>query len=209
MKLQKLMARRNWCTPGSFARAVCIGLCYFITPFISGCKAQMSESVMDPSKGLNGGFEAVVGSLPVNWLVYTPRTTGSGDFSIDFDKLDPQEGNQSLRFIVRQCSAKGGRYSPGIAQELPAKVGESYKVTFRVRNTGSDFQFSITGVDAFNKSAGPLLRIAEAIPSWRKYEYVYKMPAPMKRLRLEVSVLSPGTFWIDGISVAKIGDQKK
>ena len=35
---------------------------------IAGCKP-FSEKVVDPSAGLNGGFEVSKNDLPVNWLM--------------------------------------------------------------------------------------------------------------------------------------------
>ena len=45
----------------------------------------MSEYVADSSAGLNGSFETVESGLPVNWIVYTPRTVPDGDFDVSLD----------------------------------------------------------------------------------------------------------------------------
>jgi hypothetical protein len=90
----------------------------------------MSESLIDECLGLNGSFEKAKNNLPTNWLVYTQNTTGEGDFNISFDTNDAKDGTQSLKLDVKKCSDKGGWYSPGIAQEIPVKVNEEYKISF-------------------------------------------------------------------------------
>lgn len=43
-----------------------------------GCN-QMSEIIRDDSAGMNGGFEKDESGLPVNWLVYSPKTVPNSD----------------------------------------------------------------------------------------------------------------------------------
>jgi hypothetical protein len=39
---------------------------------------------------------------------------------------------------------------------------------------------------------------------WTQFEHTYTMPADFERLRIEVNVLNPGTFWIDNIEITGI-----
>ena len=90
----------------------------FVALFCVGC-TKMSELIEDESVGMNGGFEHALEGLPVNWLVFTPETVKEGgDFDIILDTTDYKEGRQSLKFLVRECSAMGGWHSPGIAREI-------------------------------------------------------------------------------------------
>ncbi len=106
---------------------------------LSGCR-RTSESVRDDSAGMNGGFEIIRSGLPVNWLVYTPKTIPTGDYDLIIDTLDYQAGKQSLKFVVRECSPKGGWASPGLAMEYPATPGTTYTVGFWVKNDGAEFR---------------------------------------------------------------------
>lgn len=170
---------------------------------LSSC-VRMSELVTDKSAGINGGFEKVKNNLPVNWLVYTQNTVQQADFDVVFDQVNPKEGNQSLHFVVRRCSNLGGWRSPGIAQEFPVKAGEEYQVSFWIKNKDSDFLIDLTAVDAFHKAQGPSLRSSETIGEWKQYSYSYKIPEKMKNLRMEVSILKPGEFWIDAVTIEKL-----
>ena len=68
----------------------------------------MSEHVKDEFVGMNGGFEHVRSGLPINWLVYSPSTIPTGDYELIIDRDDFKEGQQSLRFLVHECSPTGG-----------------------------------------------------------------------------------------------------
>ena len=92
-----------------------------------GCE-KMSESVLDESVGLNGGFEVTKNGLPVNWLVYTPATIPTGDYDLVIDTVEYKEGKQSLKFVVRDCAPTGGWHSPGFSKEYEATSGVVYLV---------------------------------------------------------------------------------
>lgn len=169
----------------------------------SSCMAQLSESETDPSAGLNGGFEMVKNGLPVNWLVYTKNTVKEGDFEIRFDDQVPKEGKQALQFDVRACSNEGGRFSPGIAQEIKAEAGAEYIIRLWMKNKDSKVTVNISGVDAFNKAQGPIIQHSEPFNDWKEYTIHYTMPKEMKRLRIEISILKPGTVYLDDIRVIK------
>ena len=57
------------------------------------------------------------------------------------------------------------------------------------------------GVSAFEGEYETIVEASDAIADWRYYERSYTLPAEFDRLRLEVNVLSPGTFWIDDITI--------
>lgn len=168
------------------------------------CMKQMSESVVDPKVGSNGSFEMVKEELPVNWLVYTEKTTGEGSFKMDVDTSNAKEGQQALRFHVSACSDLGGHFSPGIAQELDVEPGKDYRIHFWVKNEGTAFKMNTSAVTAFEASQGPVLRSSETFKDWHLFTMDYKIPESMQKLRLELSVLKPGTLWIDAVSLEKL-----
>lgn len=165
------------------------------------CMKEMSESVRDESAGLNGGFEKTKNNLPLNWLVYTQNTTGHGDFSILIDSINAAEGKRCLHFAVKDCSDKGGRFSPGISTEIKAQAGNTYKITCKIKNRDAAFCIRLSGVNAFEASVGPELRSSASIPEWRDIELKYTLAKDMEKLRLEVNVLSAGDFWIDDVKM--------
>src|SRR5712692_3845801 len=129
-----------------------VGLLWIIALGASGCcalGAPMSETFVDKAAGMNGSFEVTKSGLPVNWHFYTKKTVPSGDFDILIDTKEFKDGKQSLKFAVRACSGTGGRLSPGFSQEFEAKPGETYKVSFWVKNDGSEFIVRVGGVSAF------------------------------------------------------------
>lgn len=170
---------------------------------LNGCHP-MSESVTDQGAGLNGGFEHTKNELPVNWQLYTGKITGSGDFDLELDRTVFKEGKQSLKYTVRECSGQGGRFSPGMSQEVPARPGEHYRISFWVKNQGTVFNAKISAVNAFKAAEGPSLHEADNMEAWEQFSYDYKIPPEMQALRFEISILKPGTFWIDGISIDKL-----
>lgn len=183
----------------SYTCSISILLCLIL--LTTSCTHPMSESVMRPEAGWNGSFEIVEHNLPVNWLVNTQKTTGAGDFEILIDSNNVKSGKQSLHFSVRNCSDKGGRFSPGIAQEISLNSGEQYLISFWIKNQGSTFSIEVDGVDAFNQKKGPQIKSSGSFDNWKLYEMTYTIPTDMKRLRFSVSILNPGEFWIDDISV--------
>ncbi len=175
-----------------------IGLCILFT----GCKP-MSETVYDKSAGLNGSFEVTQSGLPVNWLVFTPETVENSDFDLIIDTSEYIDGKQSLKFLVRECSAGGEWNSPGFCKEYEVTPGASYIVSFWVKNTESQFFVKIGGVSAFDGSYETIISSREEIDTWKYYEHKYTMPTDKKfnRLRFALNVLSSGSFWIDDIRI--------
>lgn len=170
---------------------------------LCGCD-KMSESVLDESVGMNGGFEVTESGLPVNWLVYTPATIPTGDYDLVIDTIEYKGGTQSLKFVVRDCSPVGGWHSPGFSQEYDAISGVTYTVGFWVKNEAAEFQVRVGGVTAFKGEYETIVRSSDTIPTWRHYQHAFTMPEESDRLRLEVNVLRPGTFWIDEVTISGI-----
>lgn len=176
------------------------------TLFIVRCMPKMSESIEDHAIGLNGGFEHIKNTLPINWLVYSNKIINNSDFKIMYDTSDFKEGKQSLKFEVKNCSNKGGRFSPGIAQEIKVVPMNEYVISFWVKNNESNFLINISSVNATEKFDGPKLASSESTEGWQKHEYRYTIPKEMNHLRIEVSILEPGTFWIDDVKIEKLNN---
>jgi hypothetical protein len=168
---------------------------------LSGCY-RMNASVIDSAAGLNGSFEIVKDSLPVNWLVYTPTTVPTGDYDLVVDTTEYHGGKQSLKFVVRQCSAEGGWRSPGFSRELDAVPGRSYTVGFWVKNDGAEFVAKVGGVKATTGTYETIVKSSDRATEWTYHERTYRVPAGFGKLRVEVNVLRPGTFWIDDVTIS-------
>lgn len=170
--------------------------------FLGGC-SPMSEAFHDETAGLNGSFEVTKSGLPVNWLLYTPKTVENSDFDLIIDTSEYKEGKQSLKFLVRNCEAKGGWISPGFCKEYVAVPGMPYVVSFWVKNNESEFIIRIGGVSAFDGKYETIVKSNEKIDSWKYFEYTYTMPAEEEfdRIRFELNVLSKGSFWVDDINI--------
>ena len=171
-----------------------------VTNILISCGAG-SECFRDKSAGINGSFEIVREGLPVNWLVYSPKTIPNSDFDIIIDTKEFKEGKQSLKFLVKKCSKIGGKLSPGIANEFKANAGDKYKISFWIKNIGTEFSFRIGAVTALNGVEGPVLKTKDTLMNWKFFEYEYTIPEKMERLRVEMNILSPGIFWIDDIRI--------
>lgn len=175
-------------------------LCAFY--MLSSC-IQMSETINDETAGMNGGFEIVKSGLPVNWLLYTPNTVKEGDFKIVIDTEQYKEGKQSLKFIVNECSSVGGWYSPGFTKQFDATPGGQYKLSFWIKNNGSEFRVVAGGVGPKTGDMKTLLQTSEQIDNWKLYEYGIDIAEEFESLRIEVNITQPGTFWIDDIKIEK------
>jgi len=165
---------------------------------------RMSKEIRDKDAGMNGSFEITKSGLPVNWLVYTPETVPKGDFDIITDTTEYKAGKQSLKFVVRECSSAGGWWSPGFCNEYQALPGEIYRISFWVRNHGSEFHIQIGGVSATLGEYDTIVKSQETIDNWQLFEYYYTIPEKMKAIRIEMNILQPGTFWIDDLKIEKV-----
>ena len=164
---------------------------------------QLSESTRDRAVGLNGGFEVVRDGLPLNWLVYTPRTVRDANFRVTVD-TDAHHGERAVKFEVTRCASTGGRLSPGLAQEMAATPGATYEVTIWMKNLGADVLVRVDGVTASRRDPGPVRRTSTRHDEWVAHTLTYRVPAKMSRLRVEMNVVGPGTVWFDDVTVIKI-----
>lgn len=181
---------------------ICLLVLFLIgLSFFCSCSKPLSKYYPDDHMENNGNFEEVYNGIPLNWLVYTEETTGIGHYSISADSLVKKSGTYSLKFDVEQCSSKGGRFSPGIAQERIAESGEKLKISFWALNEGTTFETRIHGVSAKRSDDGITFKNSDTFHEWKCFEYEYTMPKNMKLLRIEFNVLSPGKFWLDDVSV--------
>ena len=178
------------------------------TILLGGC-TKMSEQIHDKTAGMNGSFEFTDSGLPVNWLIYTPTTIPTGDYELIIDTIEYKDGKQSLKFLVHECSPTGGWHSPGLCQQYNATPGETYKVSFWVKNEGSEFRVKIGGVSAFEGQYDTVVKSRESIHDWKLFEYDYKMPREFETIRFELNVLKPGSFWIDDIKIEGINDKSE
>jgi hypothetical protein len=173
----------------------------FLLPEVSFGFPKMSESIRKPSVGMNGGFEHTKSNLPFNWIVYSPSTIPTGNYELSFDTEDFKEGNQSLKFLVHECSAVGGWRSPGITQEYPAKPGESYLISYWVKNDGCSYTVTAGGVDAKTGHYETIDSSHDRSRSWKFVKHEFKLPRKHKRVRFELSIRSPGSLWIDDVKI--------
>ena len=179
--------------------AVYVWILLIIFPSL-GC-TKMSEQIKDESVGMNGGFEHVKSGLPVNWLVYTPSTIPTGNYELILDRTDFKEGEQSLRFLIHECSATGGWHSPGIGQEYPAIPGESYRISFWIKNEGCEYVVGVGGVGAKTGQSETVDSSKGATDSWKLVEHTITVPQQYERIRFELSIRSPGSLWIDDVKI--------
>ncbi|MBN2480421.1 MAG: carbohydrate binding domain-containing protein [Bacteroidales bacterium] len=169
---------------------------------LNGC-TRMSETIPDRTAGMNGSFEYAKAGLPVNWILYTPNTVPTGDFEINIDTTEYKDGKQSLKFLVRECSATGGWHSPGFCNEFDAESGKTYKVSFWIKNEGSEFFIRIGGVSVSQGQYETVVKSSESTDSWKLYEYNYVMPENIHTIRFEMNILQPGSCWIDDIRIVE------
>lgn len=177
-----------------------------LTLLVAAACTPMSNHAEDATAGMNGGFEFTDRGLPVNWLVYCPETIPEGTYDLSFDRTEFKEGEQSLKFAVHECSTTGGWHSPGLSQEYAAFPGASYRIRFWIRSDGCDFLVRVGGVDAWTGAYAVVASAAagEGDDVWRRIEHVYTVPDRYERIRFELSIRSPGTLWIDGVTIDRI-----
>lgn len=170
----------------------------------SGCIKKFSERFDNASAGLNGGFEISESDYPVNWNLYTPKTVPEADFDLLLDNQKSKTGKQSLKFAVRKCRETGGWLSPGLTRELEVDPNGKYKVSFWAQNEGSKFRFLLEGVQPKKGKNYVEIFSSETLMDWQKFEYEIIMTENYPKLRLELNIIQPGTFWIDDLTVVKI-----
>ena len=122
---------------------------------------------------------------------------------MSLDKSEFKDGQQSLKFVVNTCSSVGGVASPGFAQEIAVAPGSKHKVSFWVKNNGSTFSVKTGAVGAKTGAVKTVLHTNEQIDYWTQFEYNVSIPEGYKALRFELSILKPGTFWVDDIKITE------
>jgi hypothetical protein len=177
-------------------------LLVLIPSLLMSC-SPMSEISEDHKAGFNGSFEKTKKGLPVNWQVYTTKTTGSGDFVIKTDTSEYVEGKQSLKFEIKSCSSLGGRFSPGIAQEIKITPG-SYTVSCYLKSSGAVFRINAGGITTTGGDIKQLLYQTEPISEWKKFEFPLEVSSQYNTMRIELNVLSAGVLHIDDIRVEQV-----
>lgn len=169
---------------------------------LSSCN-QMSEHIRDESVGMNGGFEVSKNGIPVNWLMYSPKTVPNGKFEIILDKEEFKEGKQSLKFEVEECSSVGGWGSPGFTNQFDAEKGRTYRLSFWIKNNEAEFRVMAGGVSPKTGDMKTLIQTSEQINGWKQFVYSVPLSEEFDQIRLEVNILKTGTFWIDDIRIEK------
>ena len=191
--------KNHWIIKGNYA--LLLGLFLILSACI-----QMSEKETDPSAGLNGGFEMSKNGLPVNWLMYTPKTVPNAEFKIELDDDVFKEGKQSLKFDVKKCDSIGGWLSPGFTNEFSDNgrfEGQGiYKLSFWIKNNGTKYQVRAGGVSPSGGDMKILVKGGGQLEGWKFFEYEIDVPQDT-HLRLELNILHPGTFWIDAVQIEK------
>jgi hypothetical protein len=80
----------------------------------------------------------------------------------------------------------------------------NYKVSFWAQNEGSKFRFLLEGVQPKKGKNYVEIFSSETLMDWQKFEYEIIMTENYPKLRLELNIIQPGTFWIDDLTVVKI-----
>lgn len=168
---------------------------------LSGCfKGSISEK--DSSAGLNGSFEKVKFALPLNWNIYAPDGYKK-TYDLVYDTIDAKEGKQSLKFEIQKVDPSEKIYrKPGFNGWIDATAGDTYKVSFWVKNEGCEFKITI--LSPGNKYPKQIIRTRENFEEWKYFEYEHTVPKPHTRIRFEVNIYTPGEFWIDDVRIEKI-----
>ena len=183
-------------------RLVVVVICLSTVFILSSCK-KFSEHISDKESGLNGGFEVSQNGIPVNWLMYTANTVPNSEFEIVLDKDEFKEGVQSLNYSVVKCNSAGGWLSPGFTNQWIDRGEGTYEINFWIKNEGTSFKFSAGGVSPKGGEMKLLVEENKDIKTWTSYKYKVEVPKDMS-LRVELNILSPGSFWIDDFSINKI-----
>lgn len=166
--------------------------------------AQFSECIKQPGAGVNGGFEILHNNLPVNWYLYTPATVKKGSFTITVDTRDVVEGKHSLVFNVKESSAEGGRFSPGLFQEFEVQPGSSYRIRLKVKNDQATVKFRVVPVSTKQQGNPTEQHIPSAGERWQEITLVCDTKPDFTRMRVELNILSAGLVKVDDFVLERI-----
>lgn len=177
---------------------------FLLIPLLSGClNPLMIEE--DPSAGFNGSFEKTKHGLPLNWYFYK-SSDYKKSYNIFFDTVFVKEGKQSLKFEIQAVNSleyQKELMSPGMFECIDAETGDRYKVSFWIKNQGSEFNIKI-GNQFLMFFAEDILKTNENFSDWTYIEYEYTIPESNPTICFGLNFLSPGTFWIDDVKIEKI-----
>jgi hypothetical protein len=168
------------------------------------CCSIFSESVKRGEIGFNGSFEIIENGLPVNWYVYTPNTVRDGQFTFALDSVNASHGKRAAHFSIQSCNAEGGRFSPGLTNEVRVEGNSRYKITFDLKNQGSHCQFKAGPVSAKAGQAMVMLEVKQKIDKWDNFYYEVFIPADDSLLLLQWNWLKPGEGWLDHVVIEKM-----
>ena len=101
----------------------------------------------------------------------------------------------------------GGWRSPGLFQERKAFPGETYRISFWVKNERSEFVVRIGGVIPSKGRYGTDVELRGTTDTWQQFEHTYAITEKMNAIRFEMNILQPGTIWIDDIRIEKINGE--
>jgi len=76
-------------------------------------------------------------------------------------------------------------------------------LSFWVKNAGTEFIITAGGVSATKGNMITLIKENEQIDDWKLLEYEIDVPRG-RWLRMQLNILRPGIFWIDGIRIEKM-----
>jgi len=189
-------------------RICMINLSVALFLILSGCKP-LSEGIKGDDNKMNGGFEIVKNNLPVNWYFMSPEIIQSGDFSIILDTTEFKEGKQSLKFIIRKSPTDSR--SPGFFKGFNAMGGETYKISFWLKNKGSSLTIETVSQEYLKNRLGKrdtTIFIDFDVPDWKYYEYYFKIPPEVKNIYFDVKIYKPGSVWFDDIQIVGTENDK-
>lgn len=162
-----------------------------------------------PNLAPNPGFaEGEPGALPKDWKWQTRPT----DSKAALDTGVTGAGKQTLRIEGRGTASDATHKTlpPNfVSAEIPAKPGQTYRLTARVKAAAPDTKFSLMAQSYIDKVYfWAKDTTATAGSDWKEYEVIFKFPAPgdrdykeqMKSLRIRFDIRQPaGTIWVDAV----------
>ena len=169
--------------------------------------------------GYNGDFEIVESDLPVNWWI-SRYPMEKGDAEALVDTTDAVSGTRSLKIVVHRY-VETDQWKPFLFQVREADVGETYAVSFWLKNQGCKVLLEIGYEGKYHMFGGPseaekqdyathprireVLDIAETGDNeWRQFHYRYTVPETDGSIRFELKFLQTGTLWIDDVQIERI-----
>jgi len=169
----------------------------------------MSKIERDKSAGMNGSFEFVKSGLPVNWSFYAVEALRNGECILKMDTNEYKNGKQSLNFVINKLDSSHYLWKkPGFFQTYNARLGETYKLSFWIKNNNCEFLIRVSS-EGEGMYSEKIIHSDKDIEDWKYVEYNYTVPVEknFKNIRFEVNLLKPGSFWIDDINIEGLNDK--